>query len=81
LLSANRSYLGIVTAVIGSELNLSALLYVHTGCKINVERTADGISATGEIDFFGDEDFTRVSGAGGPAWTERLPIRFEWLAA
>jgi hypothetical protein len=65
LLSANRSYLGIVTAVIGSELNLSALLYVHTGCKINVERTADGISATGEIDFFGDEDFTRVSGAGG----------------
>jgi hypothetical protein len=20
-------------------------------------------------------------GAGGPAWTERLPIRFEWLAA
>ncbi len=21
------------------------------------------------------------SGAGGPAWTERLPVRFEWLAA
>jgi len=21
------------------------------------------------------------SGAGGPAWAERLPIRFEWLAA
>jgi hypothetical protein len=20
-------------------------------------------------------------GAGGPAWTERLPVRFEWLAA
>jgi hypothetical protein len=23
----------------------------------------------------------RVHGAGGPAWTERLPVRFEWLAA
>jgi hypothetical protein len=21
------------------------------------------------------------SGAGGPSWTERLPVRFEWLAA
>ena len=23
----------------------------------------------------------KVRGAGGPAWTERLPVRFEWLAA
>jgi len=23
----------------------------------------------------------RSGGAGGPAWTERLPVRFEWLAA
>jgi hypothetical protein len=23
----------------------------------------------------------RSDGAGGPAWTERLPVRFEWLAA
>lgn len=22
-----------------------------------------------------------IDGAGGPAWTERLPVRFEWLAA
>jgi hypothetical protein len=37
--------------------------------------------ANGNIDFFGEEFLTRVGGAGGPAWTERLPVRFEWLAA
>jgi hypothetical protein len=35
----------------------------------------------GKVDFFGDRAVARTGGAGGPAWTERLPIRFEWLAA
>ena len=26
-------------------------------------------------------DVVSYDGAGGPAWTERLPVRFEWLAA
>ena len=37
--------------------------------------------AKGKIDFFGEDAFTRVGGAGGPAWTERLPVHFDWLAA
>jgi hypothetical protein len=35
----------------------------------------------GKVDFFGDRAMARTGGAGGPAWTERLPVRFEWLAA
>jgi hypothetical protein len=37
--------------------------------------------ANGQIDFFGEEPFTRVDGAGERNWTERLPVRFVWLAA
>jgi hypothetical protein len=33
------------------------------------------------IDFFGDEAMVQTDGAGGRNWTERLPVRFEWLAA
>ena len=36
--------------------------------------------ATGSVDLFG-EKLVRVDGAGGGKWTERLPVRFEWLAA
>ncbi len=35
----------------------------------------------GEIDFFGDDAFTQLSGAGGRNWAERLPVRFVWWAA
>ena len=35
----------------------------------------------GEIDFFGDEAFTQLTGAGERNWTESLPVRFVWLAA
>jgi hypothetical protein len=38
-------------------------------------------AARGKVDVFGEQAMTRVGGAGGPAWTERLPVRFEWLAA
>ena len=37
--------------------------------------------AHGKVDFFGDEAMARTRGAGGGNWTERLPVRFEWLAA
>jgi len=37
--------------------------------------------AHGKVDFFGEEELAHSDGAGGPAWTERLPVRFEWLAA
>jgi len=37
--------------------------------------------AHGKVDFFGEEDLAHSGGAGGPAWTERLRVRFEWLAA
>ena len=61
-----------------------ALLAEQVG-KMTLERTADGdqmtYRANGQIDFFGEELLTRVGGAGGPAWTERLPIHFGWLAA
>src|SRR5436190_12676227 len=53
--------------------------------KFTLERVEENgkvsFKANGNIDFFGEEAFTRVGGAGGPAWTERLPVRFEWLAA
>jgi len=61
-----------------------ALLAEQMG-KVTLERVQEGgkiiFKANGEIDFFGEDAFTRVGGAGGPAWTERLPVRFEWLAA
>jgi hypothetical protein len=34
-------------------------------------------SVRGEVDFLGSEALTRTD---GPAWTERLPIHFGWLA-
>jgi len=37
--------------------------------------------AAAESGVFGDDHFVRMNGAGGPAWTERLPVQFEWLAA
>ena len=38
--------------------------------------------ATGIWDWLGvNGKRDRYGGAGGPAWTERLPVRFEWLAA
>ena len=52
--------------------------------KFTLEPKSPGkitLKANGQIDFFGEEALTRVGGAEGPAWTERLPVRFEWLAA
>src|SRR6516165_4264954 len=61
-----------------------ALLAEQVG-KFTLERVEENgalsFKANGNIDFFGQEAFTRVGGAGGRNWTERLPIRFEWLAA
>jgi hypothetical protein len=61
-----------------------ALLAEQIG-KFTLEQVSEGgkfsFRANGQIDFFGEEALTRVGGAGGPAWTERLPVRFEWLAA
>jgi len=61
-----------------------ALLADQIG-KFKLERVNENgrisFKANGNIDFFGEEVLTRVGGAGGPAWTERLPVRFEWLAA
>ena len=53
--------------------------------KFTLERVSENgeinFKANGQIDFLGEESLTRVGGAGGPAWPERLPVRFEWLAA
>ena len=61
-----------------------ALLAEQVG-KMTLERVADGDCGTcrakGQIGFFGDDLFAHVGGAGGQAWTERLPIHFGWLAA
>ena len=61
-----------------------ALLAEQIG-KFTLERSEEdgkvSFKANGNIDFFGEEVLTRMGGAGGPAWTERLPVRFEWLAA
>jgi hypothetical protein len=45
------------------------------------ENEALSYAERGKVDFFGEQAMIRVGGAGGPAWTERLPVRFEWLAA
>ena len=37
--------------------------------------------AHGKADSFDEEELAHSDGAGGPAWAERLPVRFEWLAA
>jgi len=61
-----------------------ALLADQIG-KFKLERVNENgrisFKANGNIDFFGEEVLTRVGGAGGGKWTERLPVRFEWLAA
>ena len=61
-----------------------ALLAEQIG-KFTLERISENgevsFKANGNIDFFGEEALTRVGGAGGGKWTERLPVRFEWLAA
>jgi hypothetical protein len=52
--------------------------------KFTLEQVSEGgkfsFRANGQIDFFGEETLTRVGGAGRRNWTERLPIRFGWLA-
>jgi hypothetical protein len=52
--------------------------------KFKLERVNENgwisFKANGNIDFFGEEVLTRVGGAGGGKWTERLPVHFEWLA-
>jgi hypothetical protein len=61
-----------------------ALLAEKVG-KFTLERVyEDGkasFRANGKMDFFGEEALTRLSGAGGRNWTERLPVRFVWFAA
>jgi hypothetical protein len=37
--------------------------------------------AHGKVDFFDEGELAHSDGAEGPAWTERLPVRFEWLPA
>jgi hypothetical protein len=44
---------------------------------ITLTPTTSGFRVSGDRNLLGG----RLDGAGGPAWTERLPIRFEWLAA
>jgi hypothetical protein len=48
--------------------------------RVFVEQKASLVDRGG-IGFFEEETFTRVGGAGGGKWTERLSVRFEWLAA
>jgi hypothetical protein len=64
-----------------SALDEARALLAEQFGELTLERTNDGLRANGEIDFFGEDSLTRVGGAGGPAWTERLPVRFDWLAA
>jgi hypothetical protein len=45
--------------------------------KFTLEPKSPGkitLKANGQIDFFGEEGLTRVGGAGGPAWTEAMPL-------
>ncbi len=46
--------------------------------KITLTPSGECYIASGTWNFVGRGS---VDGAGGPAWTERLPVRFEWLAA
>jgi hypothetical protein len=54
--------------------------------KFTLERVEENgalsFKANGNIDFFGEEAFTRVGGAGGPSFTERpLILEFKWRPA
>jgi hypothetical protein len=53
--------------------------------RFTLERVDDdgkvSFKAIGRIDFLEEDALTQLSGAGGRNWTERLPMRFEWLAA
>jgi len=65
------------------QLEARALLAEQIG-KSTLEQVVEGgkfsFRANGQIDFFGEEALTRVGGAGGRNWAERLPIKFGWLA-
>ena len=83
-LISNQVHAGVSQALIRRRSMRRALLADQIG-KFKLERVNENgrisFKANGNIDFFGEEVLTRVDGAGGPAWTERLPVRFEWLAA
>jgi hypothetical protein len=52
--------------------------------KFTLERASENgeisFTANGQIDF-GGREFTRVDGAGGRNWTERLPVRFVMVSS
>jgi hypothetical protein len=59
------------------------IFFTHRACPISSLSSRDSVRwlQSRNIDFFGEESITRVGGAGGRNWTERLPVRFVWLAA
>ena len=72
-LLANQTAVHEARALLAEQIGKSTLEQVAEGGKFSFR-------ANGQIDFFGEEALTRVGGAGGRNWAERLPIKFGWLA-
>jgi hypothetical protein len=62
---------------------LSSMVAVATVqiARSNEREWKKDLSCLWQSRFLGEEELAHFVGAGGPAWTERLPVRFEWLAA
>ena len=67
-----------VRNLLGSEPRLARTVLAKHMQKIVLVPQGSRYVAIGDWKLLGLGSY---GGAGGPAWTERLPIRFEWLAA
>ena len=61
-----------------------AVLGEHFGTftlEVVKEQGRKSYRARVSVEFFGGSSVARKGGAGGGKWTERLQVRFDWLAA
>ena len=71
-------YMRDIHAIFNSDADQTRALFAKHIEKITLTPTGDYYAASGTWSFMGR---ARIDGAGGRNWTERLPVRFVWLAA
>ncbi len=67
-----------IREIVNSDVSQTRALFARHIDRIMLTPNGEHYVASGTWDFVGRGS---IDGAGGLAWTERLPVRFEWLAA
>jgi hypothetical protein len=73
-----KSKLKDLRGVLGGDVMAARTALLNHVDRIQMEADGKVYVAKGTWNLLGQRP---TDGAGGPAWTERLPVRFEWLAA